>query len=316
VTISVVIPCYNREAILGRAIRSALSQTVSLHEIVVIDDGSRDASAEVARSFGGIVRVISQPNAGAAAARNRGIRESSGDWIAFLDSDDEWAADKLDRQLAATVRFPNAKLVFCDTSVRMERSVIQASRFAEGGLYGAEVEKSGEAALYDRSLFSRMINQSRVITSAVLVRNRLPELSFPEHIWGAEDWALWLRLAARHPFASVDAVLVTMHQQGDNLTGRKGRLYRNDLKVLEELIDDPAITNEECEAVRAELARRRVGAVYYSLIAGEGRDVRDLLSSMNFGELGLFRHYVYKILSYAPPSVIRRLAETKRHLST
>ena len=100
--ISVVIPVYNREETLAHAIESALSQTLKPHEVVVIDDGSSDKSAEVAEGFGDIVRVIRQENAGAAIARNVGIRHAVGDWIAFLDSDDVWDRDKLKLQTANT----------------------------------------------------------------------------------------------------------------------------------------------------------------------------------------------------------------------
>lgn len=307
-TVSVVIPCYNRAHILGRAVESALRQTVSPHEIIIVDDGSQDNSAEVARQFGAPVRVICQENAGAAAARNRGLAEATGEWIAFLDSDDEWATDKLERQFAAAARFPAAQLVFCDTVVRSEREVLMESRFALGGLYGAEIEQDGEAALYDRSLFLPMLNQSRVITSAVMVRRTLPELRFPEHIWGSEDWALWLTLALRYPFASVDAKLVTMHQQGDNISARKGRLYRNDVKVLEELAAEPLLTAAERSAVVAELARRRVGAVYHSLIRGEGREARGLLCEVSTTDMDWTRRRLYHVLSYFPTPVLRWLS--------
>jgi glycosyltransferase involved in cell wall biosynthesis len=299
-TVSVVIPCYNRASILGRSLRSALAQTVVPDEIIVVDDGSRDGSADVARSFGDRVRVIEQPNAGAAAARNRGIVAARGDWIAFLDSDDEWDATKLERQLAAAARYPQARLIFCDTQVRTENNVVMASRFALGGLRGVEINKDGDDAAYDRSLFRRMLTQSRVITSAVMVRRELPELKFPEHIWGSEDWALWLTLALRYPFASVDALLVTMHQQGDNISARKGRLYRNDVKVLEELAEDPSITPAERDAIVDEASRRRIGAVYHSLLRGEGLEARQLLAKIKTADLGWRRSRVYLLLSYCP----------------
>lgn len=309
--VSVVIPCYNRAGILGRAIRSALAQTVVPDEIIVVDDGSRDESVAVARGFGDRVRVIEQPNGGAAAARNRGIAAAQGDWIAFLDSDDEWNSDKLERQLTAARRFPQARLVFCDTIVRTESRVILPSRFAEGGLYGHEVERDGELAWYDRRQFVRMLTQSRVITSAVLVRRDLPELRFPEHIWGAEDWALWLTLALRYPFASVDALLVTMYQQGDNLTAQGGRLKRNDVKVLEELLADPVLSLEERTAVADELPRRRIGAVYHSLIRGEGRETRRLLADVRAQDLGRLRYSIYWLLTYCPQTFLRWLAKVR-----
>jgi len=100
--VTVVIPCYNGAAYLGAAIESALAQTHAPLEVLVIDDGSTDRSLDLARSYGPPVRVISQSNQGESVARNRGIDEARGDWIAFLDADDVWRPQKLQRQLAMT----------------------------------------------------------------------------------------------------------------------------------------------------------------------------------------------------------------------
>ncbi|MBE3119755.1 MAG: glycosyltransferase family 2 protein, partial [Candidatus Atribacteria bacterium] len=92
---SVVIPAYNVEVFVARAIQSALDQTEKPADIIVVDDGSTDGTAAVVRSFGGIVRYCHQRNGGASAARNRGIREARGAFIALLDADDEWLPSHL-----------------------------------------------------------------------------------------------------------------------------------------------------------------------------------------------------------------------------
>jgi glycosyltransferase involved in cell wall biosynthesis len=97
----VVIPCFNAGCFIGEAIRSALHQTWPPEEVLVIDDGSTDESVEVVSGFGPPVRLFRQPNQGAATARNVGIRAARGDWIAFLDADDLWDADKLRKQVLA-----------------------------------------------------------------------------------------------------------------------------------------------------------------------------------------------------------------------
>ncbi|MFO0842697.1 MAG: glycosyltransferase family 2 protein [Gemmataceae bacterium] len=99
-TISVVIPCYNGANYLREAIDSVLSQTRPVLEVIVVDDGSTDDSFAIAESYGAPVRVIRQPNQGESVARNRGIDEAKGDWIAFLDADDLWMGDKIERQAA------------------------------------------------------------------------------------------------------------------------------------------------------------------------------------------------------------------------
>jgi glycosyltransferase involved in cell wall biosynthesis len=99
--VSVVIPVYNGVRYLAQAIESALGQTRPPQQVIVIDDGSDDGSVEAARVYGGIVESVSQPRAGAAAARNEGIRRATAQFVAFLDADDVWEPAKLERQLAA-----------------------------------------------------------------------------------------------------------------------------------------------------------------------------------------------------------------------
>lgn len=111
-TISVIIPVYNGERYLGDAIASVLAQTVPVHEIIVVDDGSTDGSLSVAERFGASVRCHRQANAGAGAARNGGVALAGGEFLAFLDADDLWTPDKLRRQLAAFADDPEQEMVF------------------------------------------------------------------------------------------------------------------------------------------------------------------------------------------------------------
>ncbi|MCR4681974.1 MAG: glycosyltransferase [Clostridiales bacterium] len=110
--VSVVIPVYNCSVYIGKAIESVLSQTQKPLEIIVADDGSDDGSAAVAASFPG-VRVVSLPHRGVSAARNGGIAASSGEWIAFLDADDVWHPEKLEKQARYLEEHPGCEMVFC-----------------------------------------------------------------------------------------------------------------------------------------------------------------------------------------------------------
>ena len=98
-SVSVIIPTYNRQIVISRAIESVLAQSLSPREVIVVDDGSTDGTADVLASFGDSIRSIRQNNQGQAVARNVGVDHASGDYVAFLDSDDWWNVDKLERQL-------------------------------------------------------------------------------------------------------------------------------------------------------------------------------------------------------------------------
>ncbi len=112
-SVSVVIPCFNAAATLGETIASALAQGGCGSEILVVDDGSTDASLAIARGFGPGVRVVTGPNRGVSAARNRAIAETGGEWIVFLDADDLLLPETLSRRLA-TAQARDADVVVCD----------------------------------------------------------------------------------------------------------------------------------------------------------------------------------------------------------
>ncbi|MEN8127777.1 MAG: glycosyltransferase family A protein [Planctomycetota bacterium] len=119
--ITVIIPAYNAEKHIARAIDSVLAQTRPADEIIVIDDGSTDGTADVIRSFGDRVILIQQENAGVSVARNTGIEAATSEWIAFLDADDEWLPEKLKLQSEHLARNPNLKWTFTNMSWDKER---------------------------------------------------------------------------------------------------------------------------------------------------------------------------------------------------
>ena len=135
--VSVVVPAYNAARFVRRAIDSALRQSLPPQEVVVVDDGSQDDTADVVRAYGPPVRCVSQANAGASIARNVGIEQSKGDWIALLDADDEWLPHKLERQAEVLRAHPDLAWCGCNKedagggaapAVRAPRAVAQTLR--------------------------------------------------------------------------------------------------------------------------------------------------------------------------------------------
>ncbi len=108
-TVSVIVPAYNRATRIPETVESLLRQGASPAEIIIVDDGSTDATESVCANFSAPVRYIRQENAGVAAARNRGAKEASGEWLAFADSDDTWEVKKLEVQLAVVAAIPSAR---------------------------------------------------------------------------------------------------------------------------------------------------------------------------------------------------------------
>lgn len=131
-SISVVIPCFDGEAFIEETLHSALGQTLAPIEVLVVDDGSRDRSAERAEAFGPPVRVVRQANRGESRARNRGFELARGEWIAFLDADDRWEPTKLEHSAAAiapdVVCVHTAYYKFGDVSGVVDRSPVPPHR--------------------------------------------------------------------------------------------------------------------------------------------------------------------------------------------
>ncbi|MEM6794991.1 MAG: glycosyltransferase [Acidobacteriota bacterium] len=194
--VSVLIPTWNRASSVDRAVRSALGQTHRSLELLVIDDGSNDGTlALLAGVEDPRMRVLTGPRRGVSAARNLGIARSRGAWIALLDSDDWWLAEKLERQLQALESEPSLLLCHCDEiwvrdGVRVNPRRIHRKR---GGL------------IFEHCLPRCAISPS----SAVIHRSLLESLgTFDETMPACEDYDLWLRVCARHPVLFLDQQLV------------------------------------------------------------------------------------------------------------
>ncbi len=147
--ISVVIPAYNAGRYIGRAIDSVLAQTRPAEEIIVVDDGSTDNTAEIAGAYGDRIRFIRQENAGASVARNTGIAAATGNWIAFLDADDEWLPEKLRLQTEHLERNPdltwttaNYVRCYCDSNRREDDLAGERLNNAEAVLNAGNIFKA------------------------------------------------------------------------------------------------------------------------------------------------------------------------------
>ncbi len=200
--VSVVIPTWNCAPWLPACLGSVFAQTWRDFEVVVVDDGSTDDTAEALGPWVQDIRYIRQPNRGVAAARNAAIGASSGEWIALLDADDLWAPHKLERQIAAFDANPRAGLVCSDFSI--EPAV--ASYFRERGGYDTG------------RVFSRIVRDCFIFTSTVMLRRSLlDELGpFDESISYCDDYNMWLRAALRTEVATVPEVLCMKRERAGN----------------------------------------------------------------------------------------------------
>lgn len=195
--VSAIIPTFDRADLVLRALESVYRQTLPPDEVLVVDDGSTDSSAErVAERFPE-TRVIRQENRGVSAARNAGIRQATGEWIALLDSDDEWAPTKLERQMEALAGGAH-RICHCDEIwIRNGKRVNPRQRHAKPG-----------GRIYRDCLPLCAISPSAVVINKLL----LTEVGlFDESLPVCEDYDLWLRITSRYPVLYVDETLVTKY---------------------------------------------------------------------------------------------------------
>lgn len=193
--VSVIIPTYNRCPLLGEAVESVLAQSAKEFELVVIDDGSTDGTAKALEKYGIRVRLFSQQRSGVSAARNFGARQARGRFLAFLDSDDLWRAEKLAVQTTFMQQHPKCQI--CQTEEVWLRN-------------GARVNPRLIHQKPSGDIFLRSLELCLVSPSAVMMTRELFEATggFDEALPVCEDYDLWLRIAVDHRVALIPEPLV------------------------------------------------------------------------------------------------------------
>ena len=216
-TISVVIPVYNGAPLIGAAIRSILAQTVLPDEIIVVNDGSTDYTLQALSQFRESIKVITTINRGVSSARNTGIRAARGEWIAFLDADDVWHGDKLQRQFRVLADHPDVGFCFCDYRYYDRGRRIVSNHFARFvGHAPINFDAPTHADPYAALLRENLVGTASgvVLKRAILDKTGLFETAYRQ----AEDYDLWLRCALVTEMIAVSETLLTKVTHDNNLT--------------------------------------------------------------------------------------------------
>jgi glycosyltransferase involved in cell wall biosynthesis len=224
-TVSVVIASYNRASLLKEAIDSVLTQDFDDFELIVVDDGSTDDTPELLRSYANIC-VVRQDRRGVSAARNAGVRRASGEFLAFLDSDDLWLAEKLSAQIAFFKTHPRA--VICQTEEIWIRR-------------GVRVNPRRRHRKYSGMIFERSVELCLVSPSAVMLERSLLDKvgRFDESLPACEDYDLWLRIACRFPIHLITTPLVIKRGGHPDQLSRVPGLERFRIYALKKVLENP-----------------------------------------------------------------------------
>lgn len=233
--VSIIMPAYNAGKYIAESILSAINQTYANWELIVINDGSTDATQAIAEKFGhedGRIKVINQENKRLGAARNTGIKNLTGEWIAFLDSDDLWEPSKLEKQLQASEKFPDADVIYTAGWIFNGDDLINLAPYdAPSGYFPAN-------KMYKGLLAANIIP----VLSVIVRKTVIDKTGYQEenHIFhGCEDWDYWLRMAAGGAnFYGIDEKLFYYRRHGGNMSG-KGLQLAQAATLLKNVAADP-----------------------------------------------------------------------------
>ncbi|MEQ1619894.1 MAG: glycosyltransferase [Methylococcales bacterium] len=256
--ISVVIPTYNRCELLQRALRSVFSQNRLPAEVIVVDDGSTDETVAMLNKVFPQVITVHQANGGVSRARNLGIQHASGDWLAFLDSDDEWLPGKLHQQLSALTDNLDHKI--CHTEEQWIRN-------------GIRVNPAKQYAKKGGWIFSDCLALCAISPSTAMIhRSVFDDIgTFDENLPACEDYDLWLRISAKYPVLLIEEPQIRKHGgHEDQLSLAYWGMDRFRLVALQKIIDSSELCDENRQAALEMLLYK--AAIYLNGLIKRGKN--------------------------------------------
>lgn len=259
--VSIIMPAHNSASYIADSINSLLSQTYNNMEIIIVDDGSTDNTAVLISGIANqsiSVRYIYQKNLGPSAARNRGIKEARGEFIAFLDADDICMPDRIEQQMKALMAEPDAGLVFCRMNSMAAAKEIKGKNFIK------------------KLLIRNYIGSA----SVVMVKKECFDKVglFDETLAVAEDWDMWLRIARRFDCSYIDKPLVKMRLREGSQSYYGEKNLENELKFLKKIYSLDDFKNKKLTKIKA------YSRCYY----------RAALAYVSNGDLKKAREYLWK----------------------
>lgn len=243
-TVSVIIPTYNRAAIVTEAIDSVLAQTFRDFELIVVDDGSTDDTRDRLIGYSERICLICQENHGVSHARNVGIRAAQGRYIALLDSDDLWLPKKLETQIA--VMEAHADIPLCHTEEIWIRRGVRVNQMKKHQKHGGYI-------------FPNCLPFCVISPSSVMIHRALFDEvgDFDESLPACEDYDLWLRVTKTYPVHFIETpMIVKRGGHDDQLSRIHWGLDRFRIQALDKLLQAGDLTDEQFERARQEFERK------------------------------------------------------------
>ncbi|MBU1691269.1 MAG: glycosyltransferase [Gammaproteobacteria bacterium] len=310
--VSVVIPAYNSALFLQETVESVRQQTTPVHEIIVVDDGSTDETEQVIQSLGRDIVYIRQTNAGVSAARNRGITQATGEIIAFLDADDLWLPQKVEKQVKVLLSNPEVALVATDRAdIDVQGGFLLDSLFKHRGFYEFFSELGNNPI---PQALSRLMQVNFIPTSSVMVRkSALVRVGvFNTNIRYGEDLDLWARIASQHAIVCVPEVLMHYRRHGSNATQATENLLLDLVRVMKNIRSWGALALSK-EGLNADklVAQSLWDLGYWYFTSTDPRRAHNAFME-SFRESPSLRTLIYAWLSLTPPGILGSLRKIKQ----
>lgn len=260
--VSVIMPAYNARPYIAEAIRSVMDQDYPNIELIVVDDGSVDGSADYAESLGARLRVIRQANAGVAAARNKGLAEAKGELIAFLDADDVWLPAKISAQVEYLRQHPETAVVY--------GIFLRWHAKADGSFDAppAPVVKDPHKVLVARHsgwIYTELLFDNIVHVITAMIRREVVEKlgGFDESLPTGEDYDFWLRMSRHFRADKLNRVLAYYRVHASSIT-KVPRAANNEYEVLKRILDQHGLVGPDGSAVEEGRMKDRLTQLCFS----------------------------------------------------
>lgn len=307
--VSVIIPSYNCARYLGRAIDSASAQTYKDYEILVVDDGSTDDTKDVAMQYGRKVTYLYQQNRGVSAARNHAILKANGELLAYLDADDMWYPEKLERQVAFLDVHQECGMVHSEMSVINEQDEILHLRFYE------ETKRSVPQGHCVQQLLMRCHIQPLTVVERRSSFDRVG--GFDERLLVAEDYLHWIMIAAEGQALGYMAEPLGKYRwRTGTLIGNRPRLLEHYLRICDILLYEKPIASRhgaECsDILRARSYKVQRELAYLDRVEGRNESARRHLASLIKKRPSQFELYVDLLKTYLPASLFSTVTHAEK----
>ena len=307
--VSVIIPSYNCARYLGRAIDSVSEQTYKDYEIVLVDDGSTDDTKDVAMRYGKKVTYLYQQNQGLSAARNQGISKASGELLAYLDADDMWYPEKLERQVAFLDAHQECGIVHSEMSIINEQDEVLHVRFYE------ETQRSVPQGYCMQQLLMRC----HIQPVTVVERRNVFDLvgGFEKRLLVAQDYLHWIMIAAEgQAIGYLAEPLGKYRWRAGSLIENRPRLLEDYVRICDILLHEKPIATkhgEECaDILRARSYKVQRELAYLDRIQGRNESAKRRLASLIKKRPSQFELYVDLLKAYLPASLFSTVTQVEK----